>query len=335
MSKKCKSGNLQEELLRDRLVCGIISEKLKECLLREDKVTLDKAVDICCAAEESQKHIKMMETECKVNKIEKKKPSRPTPSKHPQKQRSQNACVWCGKQHPLRLCPAFGKKNSACGKPNHFKDVCRSSHVHDLANEESDNDGYEEGEKGLFVGMIGRKTYEDRDKLFVHADVLGTSIKFKVDTGAQANVFPQKIYQRLKDVSMTKTTQKLTNYTGNRLHELGKCTIEIMGVPLNFFVTDMNEDVILDLKASQNLQLIKILTVGPKTKDKKKSKDNDIVNEYKDVFQGLGCTGIPVHIELDPKAVPVVHPPRRIPLTLKDKVKEELGRMEDMGVIVK
>ncbi|GFO00745.1 retrotransposable element tf2 155 kda protein type 1 [Plakobranchus ocellatus] len=137
------------------------------------------------------------------------------------------------------------KKCSACGKPNHFKDVCRSSRVHDLANKESDSDDYEEGEKRLFVGTIGRKTYEDRDELFVHADVLGTSIKFKVDTGAQVNILPQKVYQRLKDVAMTKTTQKPTSYTGNRLRVLGKCTIEVMGVPLDFFVTDTNQDAIL------------------------------------------------------------------------------------------
>ncbi|GFO26019.1 retrovirus-related pol polyprotein from transposon 17.6 [Plakobranchus ocellatus] len=88
-----------------------------------------------------------------------------------------------------------------------------------------------------------------------------------------------------------------------------------MGVPLDFFVADTNQDAILSLKASQNLQLIKILTVGLNIKDKEKSKNNDIVNEYKDVFQGLGCIGKTVHIELDPNAVPVVHPPRRIPLT--------------------
>ncbi|GFO24446.1 retrovirus-related pol polyprotein from [Plakobranchus ocellatus] len=142
----------------------------------------------------------MTETESKVNKI---KPSRPTPLKHPLKQRSQNACAWCGKQHPPRSCLAFGKKCSACGKPNHFKDVCRSSCVHDLANEESDSDDYEEGEKGLLVGMIGRKTSEDRDELFVHADVLGTSIKFKVDT-APAKSLP-KIERCGNDKNNTET----------------------------------------------------------------------------------------------------------------------------------
>ena len=42
-------------------MCGICNDKLKEILLRDDKLTLDKAIDICQAVEESQKHVKMFE----------------------------------------------------------------------------------------------------------------------------------------------------------------------------------------------------------------------------------------------------------------------------------
>ncbi len=34
-------------------------------------------------------------------------------------------------------------------------------------------------------------------------------------------------------------------------------------------------------------------------------------------------------------ATPVIHPPRRVPVTLHGKLKQELGRMETFGVIVK
>ncbi|GFO09725.1 polyprotein [Plakobranchus ocellatus] len=74
LAKTCKFGTLQDELIRDKIVCGIANEKIKERLLREDKLTLDKAIDICRAAEESQKHVKMFETDVNlsVNKIKKK-----------------------------------------------------------------------------------------------------------------------------------------------------------------------------------------------------------------------------------------------------------------------
>ena len=41
------------------------------------------------------------------------------------------------------------------------------------------------------------------------------------------------------------------------------------------------------------------------------------------------------HIRLQEDMPPVVHPPRKIPAGLRDKLKDELDRMEKMGVIVK
>ena len=40
-------------------------------------------------------------------------------------------------------------------------------------------------------------------------------------------------------------------------------------------------------------------------------------------------------MKIDERATPLVHPPRRIPYMLKDKVKAELCRMEEMGIITK
>ncbi len=39
------------------------------------------------------------------------------------------------------------------------------------------------------------------------------------------------------------------------------------------------------------------------------------------------------HIQLDPNHHPVVHPPRKVPVTIRPKVKDELERMEHLGVI--
>ncbi len=61
----------------------------------------------------------------------------------------------------------------------------------------------------------------------------------------------------------------------------------------------------------------------------------DILNEYNDVFTGLGCIPGLHHIQLSPDVAPVIHAPRKVPIALKDRVKMELKRMEDRGVIVK
>ena len=49
----------------------------------------------------------------------------------------------------------------------------------------------------------------------------------------------------------------------------------------------------------------------------------------------LACIAEPYHIKIDPEAVPVVHPPKKIPVTLRDTIKEELENMEQQGIINK
>lgn len=56
----------------------------------------------------------------------------------------------------------------------------------------------------------------------------------------------------------------------------------------------------------------------------------DIQSEYSDVFKGLGLLPVKQDIKIDPLIPPVIHPP---PIA-RDKIKDELDRMEQAGVIV-
>ena len=61
-----------------------------------------------------------------------------------------------------------------------------------------------------------------------------------------------------------------------------------------------------------------------------------IVAKYPELFSGLGKMGGQYHIELQESAVPhSVNIPRRVPIPLLPKVKQELERMESLGVIAK
>ncbi len=60
---------------------------------------------------------------------------------------------------------------------------------------------------------------------------------------------------------------------------------------------------------------------------------SDICQEYADVFEGIGCLDKSYHIEIDPTVKPVIHPPRRVPVTLKDPLKKELDRMVEEGIL--
>ena len=62
--------------------------------------------------------------------------------------------------------------------------------------------------------------------------------------------------------------------------------------------------------------------------------ERDIFEQYNDVFTGLGrVKGVIHHIETDSAVKPVVHPPRRVSAPLRQEVKDELDRMERLGVV--
>ncbi|XP_068720826.1 uncharacterized protein [Montipora capricornis] len=64
-------------------------------------------------------------------------------------------------------------------------------------------------------------------------------------------------------------------------------------------------------------------------------KDNSILDEFPEVFQGLGCLPGKYHININPSVPPVVHPPRRVPHSKREPLKKELGRMVEDGILEK
>lgn len=58
------------------------------------------------------------------------------------------------------------------------------------------------------------------------------------------------------------------------------------------------------------------------------------LDDYPGLFKGLGCLPGNYHIDLNEGAIPVVQPPRKVPIAQREKVIEELKRMEKLGVIV-
>lgn len=59
-SKDCEFGSTESDMIRDKIVFSISDQRLKERLLRETNLTLEKTVDICRAAEAAKTQIQAM-----------------------------------------------------------------------------------------------------------------------------------------------------------------------------------------------------------------------------------------------------------------------------------
>lgn len=64
--QNCDFGAMRDDLLTDRIVCGIRDPKIKDRLLREQNLDLAKAVNICKSAEQTEIHIKNLHNQNSV-----------------------------------------------------------------------------------------------------------------------------------------------------------------------------------------------------------------------------------------------------------------------------
>lgn len=61
--------------------------------------------------------------------------------------------------------------------------------------------------------------------------------------------------------------------------------------------------------------------------------EDSLIIQYEDVCQGMGYLPRYYHNEVDPTVPPVQLLPRRVPLPLKDQLKEKIEELEHRGVI--
>ena len=102
---------------------------------------------------------------------------------------------------------------------------------------------------------------------------------------------------------------------------------EIDNVP--FYVVRGDVPELLGLGACEALDLIRRVDVVDSVKS------GDILDEFSDLFTGIGSIPGEHHIVIDDTVPPVVHPPRRIPLTVEAKLKNTLDKLENNGIITK
>ncbi|KAI5107408.1 hypothetical protein C0J45_3046 [Silurus meridionalis] len=163
-AKSRESGQLQKSLIRDRVVCGNTSDAMRERLLREVDITLEKAIQICIASETTKAQIlQMHDEECNAQTSAretkhvdavKHKQARSNAQKNKNKvsekdKVSKFKCNRCGTEHASRNCPAYDKQCKNCEKLNHFAKMCRSKKVHMV-----DEDDVTDQRPSFFVGMV-------------------------------------------------------------------------------------------------------------------------------------------------------------------------------------
>ncbi|XP_068758790.1 uncharacterized protein [Montipora capricornis] len=132
LASTCEFKDLRDGLIRDRMICGINNQTLRERLLRESDLTLEKALDICRASEHSKQQMKTISRTHNANiDALKRRTARNfanvTESPQAQANDQRTPCGNCDTYHKPRSCPAYGKQCASCSRLGHFAKFCRST----------------------------------------------------------------------------------------------------------------------------------------------------------------------------------------------------------------
>lgn len=347
LASTCEFETLKDSLIRDKIVVGINSNETRERLLRAGgDLTLGKAISMCQTAELTKVQMQALKADqtTEIGDVRKEKSSRVQFQQ--QKKPVRNRCGRCGSKHVAGQCPAYGKTCSRCRGRNHFAKCCKTKNIDTLGIPENSDTEQENDDLWFDTITVDEVQYEKTTRDWIcPIRVNETIIPLKLDTGAQANVLSSVDFKYLKGVKLHKAEQTLRGYTGHPLKIKGKCMLSLTHNNTKtkrlFFVSDGTSHSILGKDLCVKLGLIKLnCRINTVSKDLNESQNShrdysELIKDHEDIFQGLGELPGEYHIEVDKEVTPVVNPCRKIPFPLQEKLKEELTRMENLGVIVK
>ena len=355
----------QTAILVDVFIFGLHLQCVQSSLLKEGKaLTINDAVRVARTEEATREQLNVIRGPREEDKVvHHVKKQGGTTSAAPRKDLC-TPCGNCGRQHERGNCPAKGKTCNACGKTGHWRNVCRSSgvqrkspkkrhsrRVHELQQRDS-----HEPDELLFDNVSVKSTVpEHATQAFVSLKVGQQDIlRCKIDTGSEGNVMPINTYNRLVRTTRNQTlrlvpsTVRILAYGDVSLRNHGTCELPVSHgektTAAKFYVTDAKGPVLLGLPTCRALDLVS-LHFNVKINDASSSSTHctrakgdararaKILREFPDVFEGIGCFEGSCKITVDPTVQPVVHPPRRIPYSLREKLKVELDSLVRQGII--
>lgn len=253
-------------------------------------------------------------------------------------------------------------------KPQHVHAVERHNNNYAEYTDNSSDD-YEDQEPGthdryssitfssITIDGVSPDT-DERDEVFANIAIKvpdkqtkAAELSIKVDTGAQGNLLPLRIFRRMCpkkcDVNgrplpnaLQPSSTLLTAYNETPIKQHGVLHLQCKYGPSQwhkaaFYVADAGGPAILGLPSIRKLRLVTLHCEIQASPALQITSVEDLVTKYPNQFDCIGHLPGTYHIVLDKNVHPVIHAPRKCPIQLRDNIRSELERMTKQGVIRK
>lgn len=334
LSEHCDFGAAREEHIRDRIVVGIQDREISRRLQLMSDLTLALTIQTVRQSEEVAAQVSQQGDTAAATLQEVRHRNKSTNWKQPRKQGKSNTsrkwgaaerkCGKCGKsQHRgEEKCPAAKAACHNCHKMGHWARVCRSGRS---VNAVTESEKCEQTSYFLGSVCIPDKT---SDSWTVKLKVDAVPAEFRIDTGADVNVMNEDTFHSLAQKVLQPSELSLDS-PGGELLCLG-C--------LNVTVGYKGKDYMSKMYVVRGQKVNNLLSRSLSVEMNLVRRVDEIATDTGKQLQPYGEHGTlktePVKIELREDAVPyAVHTARRVPFPMLQKVKDELVRMEQNGVI--
>ena len=211
LAQYCEFGRTKDEQIRDRIVFGISDNDVSQKLQLEPELSLERAIQIARQSEQIKQQNVSLHSECVVDAMRQgrrqfhgrrssnegqwQKKQEQSESKH------QPTCSRCNRQHgKIHPCPAKNKKCRRCNKIGHFEAACQTRMLKEVTAMPSSTTDTDEM---FFLGEVNETVSDIMDQKdsenewLVNLPVNGSTVEFKIDTGADITVMSQAAFKRL------------------------------------------------------------------------------------------------------------------------------------------
>lgn len=252
---------------------------------------------------------------------------------------AQPKCNVCGrKNHTSKNCVFRECNCHKCGNKGHLANICpqrKTSEGNRNKNRSNNGHNYLETENYALFNLDVKT-----DPITIDVMIDNHKMSLQLDTGASYSVVPEKLYKNTFNEKDLKATNRIfTLYTGGTITPLGviNCSVhfENKTKPLDLYVIkDAVGPPLLgrDFFKAFNLKISNLhhLSVSPDL--------NHLINKYGNVFSaGIGTfvkSCIKINLK-DSAITPKFFRARPLPFAMKEKVENELERLENLKIISK
>lgn len=320
---ECKKSYAEREI-RDQLITGVSDGRLRVRLLDKKEATLESALNTCQSYEAAREDVKRMEKQTvAVVAAEQENDAEVYAVK---KQLGQRKCYSCGfvpftmdhkDKCPMKEIVCYG-----CKEKGHIRSKCRKNLPATVTSRRV--------RAVQQPGMV--KIHQIRANKWIRKYwVNGQIVNFKIDSGAEVNCIPIRFVKK----GIRRSSIRLFDYNNKPIKTAGEAKLNCKDSKTGdiyraqFIVVSDELEPIVGLQSAVEFGLIKSADINSINANEKEQ----FLSVNNEVFNGLGKLPGRVKIQLEEGASPKKHYNKRFPLTVQEKLKTELERLEKDGII--